>query len=219
MEFSEPIQRPFRLKHDVEFGFEWEEILSPLIVRWEEVLMGDSEPDIDEGSPFTDPIRSIRLAAKCSPPKFVRAIITESLKTFISASQSNFCREMEDYLRRKRDVRVLCLSEIRDSILMWSHYAENHTGVVLAFRPLVERDSALLAAEKVNYVEKVPLILTREAFLDVMTARKPRPETSDLFKRCTYSKNALGTKTRATTRGRPTLWVGALGSLFGDSRS
>jgi hypothetical protein len=29
--------------------------------------------------------------------------------------------------------RLVCLSEIHDSILMWSHYADNHTGLVLAF--------------------------------------------------------------------------------------
>ena len=72
---------------------------------------------------------------------------------------------------------------------MWSHYAKYHTGVVLAFKPF-ERDSALLAAEKVNYVDEVPLVLTREEYLDVMTGRKPRPDTSDLFKRCVYRKSA-----------------------------
>lgn len=28
----------------------------------------------------------------------------------------------------KDAVRVVCLSEIYDSMLMWSHYAQNHTG-------------------------------------------------------------------------------------------
>jgi hypothetical protein len=42
--------------------------------------------------------------------------------------------------------------------------------LALAFKPF-ERDSALLAAEKVSYVDEVPLVLTREAFLDAMTAR------------------------------------------------
>lgn len=29
--------------------------------------------------------------------------------------------------------RVLCLSKRKDSILMWSHYAQNHTGIVIGF--------------------------------------------------------------------------------------
>jgi hypothetical protein len=29
--------------------------------------------------------------------------------------------------------KILCLSDIRDSILMWSYYTENHAGMVLRF--------------------------------------------------------------------------------------
>jgi hypothetical protein len=32
-----------------------------------------------------------------------------------------------------QSVGVLCLSEIRDSLLMWGHYTENHTGLVVGF--------------------------------------------------------------------------------------
>lgn len=32
-----------------------------------------------------------------------------------------------------KNQRVLCLSKNKDSILMWSHYAQNHTGVVIGF--------------------------------------------------------------------------------------
>ena len=32
-----------------------------------------------------------------------------------------------------QNVGVLCLSEVRDSILMWGHYAENHRGFVVGF--------------------------------------------------------------------------------------
>lgn len=33
------------------------------------------------------------------------------------------------------NVGVLCLSEVRDSILMWGHYTENHRGFVVGFDP------------------------------------------------------------------------------------
>ena len=32
-----------------------------------------------------------------------------------------------------RNQRVLCLSKNKDSILMWSHYAQNHTGIAIGF--------------------------------------------------------------------------------------
>lgn len=33
----------------------------------------------------------------------------------------------------KDAVRVVCLSEVYDSMLMWSHYAQNHTGFCIEY--------------------------------------------------------------------------------------
>lgn len=33
----------------------------------------------------------------------------------------------------KDAVRVVCLSEVYDSMLMWSHYAQNHTGYCIEY--------------------------------------------------------------------------------------
>lgn len=43
--------------------------------------------------------------------------------------------------------RVSCFSEVNNSILMWSHYAKNHTGVCIEFSPKVEGDSVALHLE------------------------------------------------------------------------
>jgi hypothetical protein len=41
------------------------------------------------------------------------------------------------------DTSIFCISETNDNILMWSHYAANHTGVVIKFLALAEVDSPL----------------------------------------------------------------------------
>lgn len=48
------------------------------------------------------------------------------------------------------------MSETHDNILMWSHYAENHTGAVIEFRAAQEVDSPLLVAQPVRYSEEMP---------------------------------------------------------------
>lgn len=62
-------------------------------------------------------------------------------------------------------VGVLCLSEIRDSILMWGHYAENHCGFVIGFdsedsffnaRRTVTDEFGFL--RKVNYTTRRPMV-------------------------------------------------------------
>ena len=53
---------------------------------------------------------------------------------------------------------MICASLVNDSILMWSHYADNHTGVVLAFDTTQEPFSAINKAcvLTVNYSDKKP---------------------------------------------------------------
>lgn len=58
--------------------------------------------------------------------------------------------------RIMEDTSIFCVSETDDNLLMWSHYAHNHTGAVIKFLALREVDSPLLAAQPVRYSAKIP---------------------------------------------------------------
>ena len=64
------------------------------------------------------------------------------------------------------DTTVFCLSETYDNLLMWSHYAHNHTGAVVKFLSLSEVDSPLVLAERVHYSAEIP----RLEFADLFSA-------------------------------------------------
>jgi hypothetical protein len=53
------------------------------------------------------------------------------------------------------DVAVCCLSEKRDDVLMWSHYADGHKGVCLEFTPAAG-GSLFAEAEPIQYQEEYP---------------------------------------------------------------
>lgn len=53
-----------------------------------------------------------------------------------------------------QESRVFCVTENKDNLLMWAHYAKDHTGAVFKLASLVEEDSALSAAKKVTYENK-----------------------------------------------------------------
>lgn len=55
-----------------------------------------------------------------------------------------------------RNSSIFCLSENNDNILMWSHYAENHTGIVVNFKDYPPADSPIKLAKKVVYSENLP---------------------------------------------------------------
>lgn len=60
--------------------------------------------------------------------------------------------------------RLFCVSEKKDNLLMWAHYANAHQGAVIQFRCIPEENTGLCAAKPVRYSDKLPL-LTIEDFL------------------------------------------------------
>ena len=58
--------------------------------------------------------------------------------------------------RRNQQVRVYCLSERNDDILMWAHYADKHGGVCLQFQ--VVQNTLFSDARSVEYTKKYPVI-------------------------------------------------------------
>lgn len=70
--------------------------------------------------------------------------------------------DTEDLARRlllqHAELRVACFSAKSDSILMWSHYAEQHRGVVLGFRPKAFPAHPFGPLKKVRYLKHLPEI-------------------------------------------------------------
>jgi len=79
------------------------------------------------------------------------------------------------------DTTVFCLSETHDNLLMWSHYAQNHTGAVIKLLSLPEVDSPVIVAQPVRYTTQMPR-LTFAALMDFDKARKEIIENITLTK-------------------------------------
>ena len=47
-----------------------------------------------------------------------------------------------EWLEKVPRMRMLCVTEEHDNLLMWAHYANNHTGAVLELRVMPEEDNA-----------------------------------------------------------------------------
>lgn len=62
--------------------------------------------------------------------------------------------------------RTFCVTEEHTNLLMWAHYAKDHTGVVLELWSLPEDDNALSVAHPVVYATKPPSFFTEDEFLD-----------------------------------------------------
>jgi len=68
-------------------------------------------------------VRNLLLSLKPMLPEVFRMVQTEELQLVAPAIDKLL----------SLNVGVLCLSEVRDSILMWGHYTDSHRGVVVGF--------------------------------------------------------------------------------------
>ncbi|MDT3776303.1 DUF2971 domain-containing protein [Nitrospira sp. MA-1] len=91
----------------------------------------------------------------------VRALTTPMNQLFENV-QSNFQGLNDDWKTLLNHMRIFSVSEVLDDLLMWAHYAENHTGVVFKLSCLPEKDNALCIAQQVNYSNDIPIMVTIE---------------------------------------------------------
>ncbi len=130
---------------------------------------------------------------------------THLLETLRSLSDDQRSQAIESLLRKFQEkpvppqgtlrllahANVLCMTSVRSSMLMWSHYAEKHSGMALGFdRCLLEHAFGVKACE-VRYCEALPNINDYEAHCRVMLIDRLEddPQEQRLGRDLYYSKS------------------------------
>ncbi len=169
----------FEPKHDRPYFFKYTSfdaalfVLSNYTLRWSSPLL------------FNDPFDfQIRLGLNFEDDEeyYVKKFCELSLSQLTEKDISSYLTKMQamgnwfdkDEDEQNKEYRILCLAERNDNILMWSHYSDNHRGVVLKLKCIPELDTPTLAAKKVKYQESVPVIYTREEWMESLLTGKGR---------------------------------------------
>lgn len=90
------------------------------------------------------------------------AILHESIGQLNADLQEQLCHS-----------RVFCVSERYDNVVMWSHYADKHQGVVFKLRCIDEIDNTLLAARKVSYTDAFLAFPSADQYVKHLTGEQP----------------------------------------------
>jgi hypothetical protein len=91
-----------------------------------------------------------------------------------------------------KTIRVFCVSEHNQSILMWSHYAQYHTGICFKLKVMPEKDNPLCAAKKVDYVSYPPSFLSVEQWIDSFVLNlNTEVALTELYRRYPLTKSAI----------------------------
>lgn len=164
---------PFDHQAGFVLDFNPDELAKLLTASIERIVFSDMIPTINSDSLFSSlalRFRSIR--DRLSRDEFLQDMHKESIEfaaklhgnidQFNVAIQESLCHS-----------RVFCVSERHDNVVMWSHYADEHRGVVFKLRCIDEIGNRLLAARQVIYTDSFITFLSAEQYIKNITGEHP----------------------------------------------
>jgi hypothetical protein len=117
------------------------------------------------GNPLGQFIRKYRpMFPKLSREEFDREF-GEQIREMCGRLPAHVAELNSQFQEALKASKVLCLSERHDSVLMWSHYAQLHEGVVLELACIPELDSAWGSAMRVLYSHIMPPAFQDESLI------------------------------------------------------
>lgn len=119
--------------------------------------------------------------------------VEKSARAFAEAGVENAARLLLQirgrWERWLRNMRIFCASEIYDDLLMWSHYAEQHSGAVIGIRHVDHPEAMLDGVMPVRYQTTIPMVAeTAEDWADQLFGTKTL-EVGQLFDRLVLTKS------------------------------
>lgn len=165
---------------------------SKILDKLETLASQEQEPDVDRADPWGRLVDIVRL--KYPTHGFPRVAFEETAGPLFSSLAEEIRKTQQqvqdhwltEFLPR---LRVFCVSEDRDNLLMWAHYAKDHTGLVFELRSLPEEDNPLSVAEPVLYCNSPPPFFTEAEWIDHILAIK-KLNFQELSRRYAHSKSS-----------------------------
>jgi hypothetical protein len=181
LKYSSPsiFNDPFDTQTRMDYGFDFSEFIEAFEEELYKMIYGSEEPDGDESKELFRDIKRFWHDAKQSKRKMPKDILKQQTKSFNAETVRMLTERLAEinnwWYRSSKASRVLCLAEDQENLLMWAHYAKNHTGAVIKFKCLPELDSPLITARKVDYSCKPPVIAELNDYVKHLTGQSLGP--------------------------------------------
>lgn len=165
---------PFDVKRDFDFGFDIEELKDPLLNEMVNLISAEDLPDISHNPRVEWLVKTLRREDRADQ----RAIMLEEFPQLLDEGIHRVKNGAYEDIKQQwskfiPQFRILCLSEVCDNSLMWSHYSDSHRGVVLELQSINHLDSPWLIAQPVKYQDSPPILATKQEWIKSITGQKP----------------------------------------------
>ena len=191
--YSSPLtfNDPFDIQSGLHFDFDIEKLPGKIIERLSEIAAAAEVPEVDSSDVWGQLVLKIReMYPTHGFPKERWHREADYLFAWLAGKIKETQQEYQCHWREKLlpGVRVFCVSEDRDNLLMWAHYARDHKGAVFEFWSLPEEDNPLSVARPVQYsANPLPFFSEQEFLDDILAIRKL--DFSQLYHRYAYYKS------------------------------
>lgn len=170
--YSSPLvfNDPFDLQSGLHFDFDISTLQEKVLDKLKEFASATEPPVVDEADPWGKIIKTVREAYPAHGfPREKFRLLTQNLFPLLSKTfEVTRTKYQEHWSKLLPGLRLFCVSEDRDNLLMWAHYAQDHTGAVFEFLSLPKEDNPLSVASPIEYVSSPPSFFTLNELLDHM---------------------------------------------------
>lgn len=190
--YSSPLtfNDPFDVQSGLHLDFDLSQLADKFIDRIRELAASPTKPPVD---PDDDWGKIVLLAHHYYPTRgFPRELWEDQIRPSLDPMIQEIDSAQRGYQATWRTMlpglRVFCVTEEWDNLLMWAHYAKDHKGAVIELWSLPEDDNALSVASSIKYCTSPPPFFTEAEWIDDLTGIK-KLDTSALYYRYVYAKS------------------------------
>lgn len=186
--YSSPVtfNDPFDTQTKLHYGFSDSEIMDAIYEKLYELIHSKNEPKGNMNNSFFREIYKTWQMEQNSTKKMTKTIWKQMTSQFTEATKdiaSKYIHDMEttwEFLSNKSV--IFCVAEKPTNLLMWAHYAKDHTGIVIKLQCRPELDTPLCIARKVQYSKNPPLIAEKEEYVKSIIGQLKKDNNSIFYK-------------------------------------
>src|ERR1700733_10233159 len=185
---------PFDIQSGLHLDFEPSTLPQHILDRYNELAKSEKKPTVDSANLFGKCLLLLLQNRERGFPSALQELLRpqfeELTEAYVTCQKQYQEMWWDDYLPR---LRVFCVTEEHSNLLMWSHYADSHTGVVFEFAVQPEQDNALCAARRVIYQKAPTALFSLDQILDDVTGIKTieKSEMLERYREYAYEKSDM----------------------------
>lgn len=161
----------FDVPREFDLGFDIEELIEPVANELRRLLSAKQAPSLSANCPTALLLNLLRGEDRTDIRNMILSEVPHLIEEGIQIVKKSSYKEIKNvWSELMPKFRILCLSSVRDNLLMWSHYADSHKGAVLELQCL--KDSAWLRAQPVTYQAAPPTWASIDEWAKILTGQQ-----------------------------------------------